>query len=150
MIALLGKIALVVGPCFHHLEYFMPFTSGLKWLIWEIRWQSNWCSLVGTTCFSLVAFRILFLFKPCHFNYDVSRCRPLWVQIIWDSLGFLDLCVFFLHQIREFMATISSNRFLITCSLSSLSDIPMMWMLLYLSQNVLKLSSSSSSSSSSS
>ena len=39
--------------------------------------------------------------KPCHFKYDVSQYRPLWVQIVWDFLSSLDLCVFFLHQIRK-------------------------------------------------
>ena len=37
----------------------------------------------------------------CHFNYDVSWSGPLCIHLIWDSLSFLDLCVYFLHQIRE-------------------------------------------------
>ena len=43
----------------------------------------------------------LLVFKPCHFNYDVSQCRPLWVQLVWDSLISLGLCEFFILHIRE-------------------------------------------------
>ena len=31
----------------------------------------------------------------------MSCCGPLWVQLVWDTLYFLDLYVYFLHQIRE-------------------------------------------------
>ena len=60
----------------------------------------------------------------------MSQCRPLWDQLVWDSLSFPSLYVFFLHQIREVLVIISSNRFLIPYSFSSPSGIPMMWMLL--------------------
>ena len=52
----------------------------------------------------------------------MSQCRPLWLQLVWDSLSFLDLYDFFLHQIR--------NRLSIPCLLSPPSGIPMMKMLL--------------------
>ena len=54
-----------------------------------------------TLCFFLAAFKILFIFNLWHFTYDVSWCGPLWVQLVSDSLCFLDLHVYFLHQIRE-------------------------------------------------
>ena len=71
---------------------------------------------------------------------------------MWVSLGssclrllcFLDLYVFFLHQITEvFSAIIFSIAFSIPCSLSFPSDIPVMQILLclMLSQKSLKLSS---------
>ena len=43
----------------------------------------------------------LFIFKLWHFNYDVSWSEPLCIHLVWDSLCFLDLHVYFLHQIRE-------------------------------------------------
>ena len=62
---------------------------------------------------------------------------------VWDSMSFLDLCVCFLHQIREVFGHISSNRFLIPCSLCSPSGILMMQISLHfmLSESFLKLSS---------
>ena len=52
-----------------------------------------------TNCFSLVAFKILSLIW--HFNYDVSWSGPLCIHPVWDFLWFLNLHVYFLHQIRE-------------------------------------------------
>ena len=54
-----------------------------------------------TCCFSLAAFKFLFIFNLWHFNYDGSQCGPLWVQLVWDTLCFLDLYVYLLHQIKE-------------------------------------------------
>ena len=56
-------------------------------------------SLIGAplyvaSYFSLAAFKILFISEFCHFNYDVSWSRPLWVPLDWDSLCFLYLCDF--------------------------------------------------------
>ena len=31
----------------------------------------------------------------------MSWCGSFWVQLVWDSLCFLDLHVYFLHQVRE-------------------------------------------------
>ena len=53
-----------------------------------------------------------------HFNYGVPWCGPLWIHLVWDSLCFLDLHVYFFHQIRE-VFIIFSNRFPISCSFSS-------------------------------
>ena len=41
------------------------------------------------------------LSKLWHFNYDVSWSGPLCIHLAWDSVCFLDLHVYFLHQIRE-------------------------------------------------
>ena len=37
--------------------------------------------LYMTSCPSLAAFKIIFIFNFCHFNYNVS----LWAQLVWDS-----------------------------------------------------------------
>ena len=70
------------------------------------------------------------------------QCRPLWVQFVHDSLSFLHLRVFFLHQIREIFSY-SSNRLSISCSFCSPSGNSMMRMLLHimLSKMFFKLSS---------
>ena len=92
-----------------------------------------------TTCFSLAAFKILSM--SLNLVVLIKMCRPLWVQLVLDSLSFLDLCVFFLHQIREVLVITFSNRFLIPCSFSSPSGIPTMQMLVHfiLSKMFLKL-----------
>ena len=42
------------------------------------------------------------------------------VYLVWDSLCFLDLYVYFLHQLREFSVIITLSRFSVPCSLSLL------------------------------
>ena len=60
-------------------------------------------------------------------------CGPLWVQLVWDSLCFLDLHVYFLCQIRQvFFSLFFKNKFSICCSSSSPSATPMIWMLVHL------------------
>ena len=96
-----------------------------------------------TVSLSLATFKILSLSLIFgRFNYDVFWCVPLWVHILWESLSFLDLSVYFLCQIRDFYFVIFSNMFSISCSSSSLSSIPMIWMLAHLktSQSLLILS----------
>ena len=51
-----------------------------------------------TSCFSLVTFNV-FVFSFSHFNYSVSWCGPYWVDLVWDSLCFLDLYVCFFSQV---------------------------------------------------
>ena len=75
--------------------------------------------LYTTSHFSLAAFKILFVFEFCHFNYSVSWSGPLWVHLDWDPLCFLDLRNFFSQQVRKFSVITFSNRFSITCSSSS-------------------------------
>ena len=69
-------------------------------------------------------------------------CKHLWIHLVQDSLCFLYLCAFVLHQIREVLVIIFSNRFPISCLFSS-SGIPMMQMLLcfMISKIFLKFSS---------
>ena len=69
----------------------------------------------------------LFVFNLWHFNYDGSWCGPLWVHLIWDSLYFLDLYVYFLHQVRVVLSFF--HRFSNSCSPSSLSSTTMLQML---------------------
>ena len=65
----------------------------------------------------------------------------IWVNRFWNSLGFLDLDICFLPQIREIFGHISSDSFSGPFSLSSSSEIHIMQMLfcLMLSQWFLKL-----------
>ena len=71
---------------FHGLEYFFPAPSCLQIFFWEISWQSYGNSFADncflcSCCFS----DSLFIINLWHFNYNVSWCGPLWVQLLWDS-----------------------------------------------------------------
>ena len=68
----------------------------------------------------------------------------LLASFLSGTLYFLDLHVYFLHEIREVFFHYFSNRLPISCSFSSPSGTPMMWMLdlLNLFQRLLTLSSS--------
>ena len=83
------------------------------------------------------------MFNLWHFNYDVFWSGPLCVHLVWDSLCFLDLHVYILHQLGKISFIIFSNSFPISCSFSSPSGTLMMWMFkcFKLSQRLLKLSS---------
>ena len=111
----------------------------------KVSFEKSADSLMGTPLwvtvfFSLAAFQI-FIFNLWYFNY-VSWCGPVWVHLVWDSLCFLNLHVYFLHQIREVFFIIFSNKFSVSCSSSSLSGTPMVQMLvgLEVSQRFLILS----------
>ena len=73
----------------------------------------------------------------------VSWCGPLWVHLVWDSLGFLYLYVYFLNQGKEVFCHYVFTLVLIPCSPSSPSGAPMIQMLicLKLSERLLILSS---------
>ena len=73
----------------------------------------------------------------------MSWSGPLCIHLIRDSLCFLDLRVYFLHQIREVFFHYFSNKFSISCSFSFPSSTPMTQVLicLKLSQKLLSLSS---------
>ena len=80
--------------------------------------------------FSLAAFKILFVFEFCHFNYDVSWSRPLWVHLDWDHLCSLTYITFSLINLGKFSVITFSNRFSIPCSSSSPFGIPIICILL--------------------
>ena len=73
----------------------------------------------------------------------MSWCGSLWVQLVWDSLCFLDLYVIPFTKLWTFSFITFSNKFSITWSFSSPSGITMIRMLvcLKLSQRLLNLSS---------
>ena len=70
-----------------------------------------------------------FILNLWHFNYDVSWSGPFCINLVWDSLCFLDLHIYLLYQIREVYFIIFSNRFSIYCSFSSASGTPLMLMM---------------------
>ena len=121
MIALLDRVILDVGPCLSWLGIllsspFLPVRFLLRnpqIVLWELL-----CSdcLLFSCCFegSLLKFNL----GQC--NYDVPSCVLPWVQLLGDSLGFLDfLEVYFLHQIGKFSFIICSNKSSISCCCSS-------------------------------
>ena len=73
----------------------------------KVSFQISADSLMGTVLwvtlsFSLVAFKILSLSLTFGISIMIcSWCGPLWVQLFGVSLCFLDLYVYFLHQIRK-------------------------------------------------
>nr|KAF6369179.1 hypothetical protein mMyoMyo1_010567 [Myotis myotis] len=141
MIALLGRVVLVMFLAFHHFEYFVPISSGL-----QNSFEKSTDSLMGApllgNCFSLGAFKILsFLLS---FGILIMMCVGVGLIgfILFRTLCFLDLGVYFCHRLGKFLVTVSSNRFSISCSLFSLSGIPVIQMLCWmLSQSSCKLSS---------
>ena len=83
-------------------------TSFQPLLACKVSLEKSADSLMGTplqvtVSFSLAAFKILSLiFNLGYCNYDVPWCVLSWVQLLWDSLSFLDfLEVYFLCQIGE-------------------------------------------------
>ena len=83
-------------------------------------------NLPVTNYFSLAS-KSLFIFNLWHF---IMMCFGvgLFASIVFGTLCFLDLHVYFIHQIRE-VFIILSNRFPIFSPFSSLSGTCMMWML---------------------
>ena len=60
----------------------------------------------------------------------MPRCVPPRVQLLWHSLSFLDfLEVFSFTRLGKFSFIIFSNKFSISCSSSSASGTPMIWIL---------------------
>ena len=82
------------------LSIFLPIFTGLPSFFWEISWQSYGSSLVGNygNCFSLAAFNIFSL--TFGILIGVSWCGPLWVHLVWNSMNFPDLYVYFFHQVE--------------------------------------------------
>ena len=101
-----------------------------------------------TYCFSLAIFSYsLFILNFCHFNYNVSWCGPLSVDLVWDSLCFLDLNVCFLSQVRVCFCLFVFNycisyMFSTPFSFPYASRISIIWMLVCLMsfQRSLKMS----------
>ena len=60
-----------------------------------------------------------------HFYYNMSWCRSLWGQLVWDPLCFPYLDVSF-FRFGKFAAIISSNTFSVLFSLSSPPGISIM------------------------
>ena len=89
----------------------------------KVSFEKSSDSLMGTPYRWLTAFLLMllrfFMFHLWHFDDAVSWSGPLCIHLVWDSLCFLDLQVYFLHQIREVFFHYFSNRFPISCSFSS-------------------------------
>ena len=72
-------------------------------------------------------------FNFYHFSCDESWCLSSWVYHNWNSLGFLNLDIGFLQQVRRnFSATIFSSSFSGSFLLSSPSEASITQMLIHL------------------
>ena len=108
MISLLGRVILDVGPCLSWLwiflaYHFFPAKFPLR--------KSYRCS-IRDNCFSLAAFKILYL--SLTFGILIMLCpgMDLCVHLVWDSALFGLVCLF-LHMIGKFSVIIFSHGFLI-------------------------------------
>lgn len=90
---------------------FNTFSSGLQSFCWEISWKSF--------VFLHTDLKVLFIITSYYFNYYMSRCRLLWVQLAKSSLRFLDLDVSF--SSAGMFAAITLSNFL-SSSVSSFWD----------------------------
>ena len=91
---------------------FITFNASCQSLLaCKVSSQKSADSLMGTplqvtVSFSLAAFKIFFfIFNFWHFNYD----GPLCIHLVWDSLCFLELRVYFLHQFSFVFKKQTSN-----------------------------------------
>ena len=108
--SLVQQISWLQVLVFHHFEYFLPILSGLQSFICLTVLMG---AFMQVTNFLLLLFKILPLFfNFWHFNYDVSWDRPFGVHLVWDCVCFLDLWVFFPHQIKEIFSHYSFKQVL--------------------------------------
>ena len=131
---------MVVGPCFSlpgifHANPFQLVVFLLRYqLIPLLELSSMWL------LFSLAVFTILFAFKICQFNYDVSWSGPLWVHLDLGTSVLPKLVTFFFTKLGNFSVIIFSNRFSIPCSFCLLLIFLSCKCCFMLSRNSLKLS----------
>ena len=59
-------------------------------------------------------------FNFCQFDHSVSWCESLWVLLVWNSLGFLNLDICFLSIVKE---VFSHNFFKLSFLLLSLPSV---------------------------
>ena len=86
-----------------------------------------------TFCFSLAGFNILSLSLIfCHFNYNVSWCRSVWVHLVCDYYASWTQMFASFLRLRQFLAIPSSSKLSFAFSLSSPYRIPKMCLLVYL------------------
>lgn len=107
MITLLVRVGCKFFFSFHHFEYLMSLPSGYT-VSAQISLDTGF-SLYTASCFSLAALRFFSIFNFWHFNFNVSWCGPLWIHLICNSLGFLDLDVCFFPS-GKFLAIKSSDK----------------------------------------
>ena len=87
MLALVDRVFLVPGFFLSYFEYIMPNLLVFKVCAKESPVSFMGVSLMYNGCFFLSAFNILFIFNFYSFNYNVSCCGSLWIQLVWDSLS---------------------------------------------------------------
>ena len=101
---------------FQNFKYSIQFPSDL--ILAEILVYSLISfSLNGTSCVSLVTFKILPLSLTFVILIRMSYCGFFCVHHIWYLLCFLDLGICSLPKLGEILAIISSNKFSATFSL---------------------------------
>ena len=113
----------------------LPFmtwnTSFQPLLACKVSFEKSADSLMGIPLQVTVSFVFnLFVFNLGQCDYDVPSCVPLWVQLLWDSLGFLNFLEFIsFTRLRKFSFIICSNKFSISWSSSSPSGTPVIQVL---------------------
>lgn len=100
----------------------MSFPSGLKVLAEKLA-DGLMGGFLNTIIYLSLSLLRRFILNFCHYNYKVSWCEPLWADLVWDSLWYLDLDICFLSQVRGVFSYYSNKIFFF-----SFWD-PVMWML---------------------
>ena len=67
--------------------------------------HSSSFGLVETRIFFFLFLRVSLIFA---ISYDVSCCRPLWVNLFWNSLCFLDVIFFSFTRFSQFSSVTQS------------------------------------------
>lgn len=87
----------------------MSFPSGLKAFAEKLA-DGLMGGFLNTIIYLSLSLLRCFILNFCHYNYKVSWCEPLWADLVWDSLWFLDLDICFLSQVRGFFSYYSNKE----------------------------------------
>ena len=81
----------------------MSFPSGLKAFAEKLA-DGLMGGFLNTIIYLSLSLLRHFILNFCHYNYKVSWCEPLWADLVYDSLCFLDLDAYFPSWVRKIVS----------------------------------------------